>query len=98
MHVVCSPNPTSTHHHPRLPSALEALLLSHNQLAALPPQALGLASVRELGLGHNRLEELAGPLHLMASLQVGGAACTRSINLATVQAAAGGAQHNIYIV
>jgi hypothetical protein len=59
-------------------SALDALLLSHNQLPALPPRVLGMAALRELEVGGNLLDELAGPVHLMEGLQVmtHGRACT----------------------
>jgi Leucine-rich repeat (LRR) protein len=46
------------------------LSVGHNQLAALPAALLGLAGLRELVAGHNLIAELAGPIHLMESLQV----------------------------
>lgn len=52
-------------------SALEVAQLSHNALAALPPALLGIKGMRELSAGHNQLEELVGPIHLMEGLQVG---------------------------
>lgn len=53
------------------PRSLELLCVSHNALPRMPAAALGLPALRELAAAHNQIEELAGPMQQLTSLQAG---------------------------